>query len=90
MFGSAGYVKSRGGGGGGGGRRGKPWLSRRLCVCVYDLCALYVLCDPVSLSLYSLSDRVTPCFSPCLLTITLCLWTRWWTLIYNLSQRLPL
>lgn len=26
----------------------------------YDLCALYVFCDPVSLSLYSLSDRVTP------------------------------
>lgn len=38
----------------------------------YDLCALYVLCDPVSLSLYSLSDRVTPGLSLCLATITLC------------------
>lgn len=26
----------------------------------YDLCALYVFCDPVSLSLYFQSDRVTP------------------------------
>ena len=38
----------------------------------YDLCVLYVLCDPVSLSLYSLSDRLTPRLSPCLDTITLC------------------
>lgn len=38
----------------------------------YDLCALYVLCDPVSLSLYSLPDRVTPRLSPCLVTITPC------------------
>lgn len=52
----------------------------------YDLCALYVLCDPVSLSLYSLSDRVTPWLSPCLRHYTVCL-TQWLTLIYNPSQR---
>lgn len=38
----------------------------------YDLCALYVLCDPVSLSLYSLPYRVTPWLSLHLATITLC------------------
>lgn len=38
----------------------------------YDLCALYVLCDPVSLSLYSLPYRVTLWLSRCLATITLC------------------
>lgn len=53
----------------------------------YDLCALYVLCDPASLSLYSPSDRVTPRFFSASPHSDAAHRTRRSTLIYSPSQR---
>lgn len=81
MFSFVRYVKSREKG-----RRSAAMAEAVTHSVWYDLCALYVLCDPVSLSLYSLSDRVTPWLSPCLATNTVCP-PQWLTLIYDPSQR---
>ena len=56
----------------------------------YDLCALYVLCNPVSLSLYSLPDRVTPWLSLCLITITLCAELNGWFYFITWVKRFDL